>query len=81
MNGDITLVRSEMAVILLLNNMGDTTGRSPGQSDRMSAVRPSKREEITMLNLWGPTDPNRFCDGLSRRSFLTIGGLAMGGLK
>jgi hypothetical protein len=34
-----------------------------------------------MLSLWGPSEPNRYCDGLSRRSFLKIGGLAMGGLN
>lgn len=31
-----------------------------------------------MLTLWGPR--YRYCDGMSRRSFLKIGGLAMGGL-
>ncbi len=31
-----------------------------------------------MLTLFGPR--GRFCDGLSRRSFLTVGGLAVGGL-
>ena len=31
-----------------------------------------------MLNILGPQ--SRFCDGLSRRSFLSIGSLAMGGL-
>jgi len=31
-----------------------------------------------MLNLFGPKQ--RFCDGISRRNFLRIGGLAMGGL-
>ena len=31
-----------------------------------------------MLNLFG--DRGRFCDGVSRRSFLKVGGLAMGGL-
>src|SRR5262245_23828948 len=31
-----------------------------------------------MLTLLG--SPSRFCDGLSRRSFLQIGGLALGGL-
>jgi hypothetical protein len=31
-----------------------------------------------MLNLFGPKQ--RFCDGISRRNFLKIGGLAMGGL-
>jgi len=34
-----------------------------------------------MLTLWGPSDLGRYCDGLSRRSFLKIGGLAMGGLS
>ena len=33
-----------------------------------------------MLTLWAPGGGNRYCDGLSRRSFLQIGGLAMGGL-
>src|SRR5688500_14804938 len=32
-----------------------------------------------MLNLFGPR--GRFCDGVSRRSFLKIGGLAVGGLS
>ena len=31
-----------------------------------------------MLSILGPR--SRYCDGLSRRSFLSIGGLAMGGL-
>src|SRR5438067_9569990 len=31
-----------------------------------------------MLTLYGPG--HRYCDGVSRRSFLKIGGLAMGGL-
>src|SRR3954467_13431514 len=31
-----------------------------------------------MLTLFGPR--HRYCDGVSRRSFLKIGGLAMGGL-
>ncbi len=34
-----------------------------------------------MLTLWGPGGHTRYCDGLSRRSFLKIGGLAMGGLS
>ena len=33
-----------------------------------------------MLTLWGPGGGTRYCDGQSRRSFLKIGGLAMGGL-
>jgi len=33
-----------------------------------------------MLTILGRPDSNRFCDGLSRRSFMQIGGLAMGGL-
>ena len=32
-----------------------------------------------MLTVLGKT--HRFCDGVSRRSFLKIGGLAMGGLS
>jgi hypothetical protein len=34
-----------------------------------------------MLTLWGPGLGHRFCDGRSRRSFLKLGGLAMGGLS
>ena len=34
-----------------------------------------------MLTLWGPGGGGRYCDGVSRRSFLRIGGLAMGGLS
>ena len=34
-----------------------------------------------MLTLWGPGEHTRYCDGRSRRSFLKIGGLAMGGLS
>jgi uncharacterized protein DUF1501 len=34
-----------------------------------------------MLTLWGPGGHTRYCDGRSRRSFLKIGGLAMGGLS
>ena len=33
---------------------------------------------LTILN--GPGAPTGFCDGVSRRGFLTIGGAAMGGL-
>ncbi len=33
-----------------------------------------------MLTLWGPGRSDRYCDGRSRRSFLKLGGLAMGGL-
>jgi hypothetical protein len=32
-----------------------------------------------MLPLWGPS--HRFCDGVSRRTFLRLGGLALGGLS
>src|SRR5438874_1269657 len=34
-----------------------------------------------MLTLWGPGEPRPYCDGHSRRSFLQIGGLALGGLS
>jgi hypothetical protein len=34
-----------------------------------------------MLTILGKPDGKRFCDGLSRRSFLKIGGLAVGGLS
>src|SRR6266487_4260472 len=33
-----------------------------------------------MLTIFGKPDGKRFCDGISRRNFLKIGGLAMGGL-
>ena len=33
-----------------------------------------------MLNLWGSSQ-TRFCDGISRRNFLQIGGLALGGMS
>ena len=33
-----------------------------------------------MLNLWGNVN-RQFCDGLSRRNFLNIGGLALGGMS
>src|SRR5262249_41663165 len=33
-----------------------------------------------MLTLGGSSERGRYCDGVSRRSFLQIGGLAMGGL-
>src|SRR3954447_16738196 len=40
-----------------------------------------KRESgLPMLTLWGPGTQTNFCDGLSRRSFLKIGGLVMGGI-
>ena len=35
-----------------------------------------------MLTLWGPSRfGTKYCDGMSRRSFLRIGGLVMGGLN
>ena len=34
-----------------------------------------------MLTLWSESDSGRFCDSVSRRSFLRIGGLALGGLS
>lgn len=34
-----------------------------------------------MMTLWGPRGGGRYCDGVSRRSFLRVGGLAMGGLS
>src|SRR5271166_2759682 len=33
-----------------------------------------------MLTLWGTATRRGYCDGLSRRSFLKVGGLAVGGL-
>jgi len=34
-----------------------------------------------MLTLWGAATRHGYCDGLSRRSFLKVGGLVMGGLS
>jgi hypothetical protein len=34
-----------------------------------------------MLTFWAPGERARYCDGLSRRSFLQLGGLFMGGLS
>src|SRR6478735_199506 len=34
-----------------------------------------------MLTLLGPRSPRRHCDGLSRRDFVRIGGLGLGGLS
>jgi len=34
-----------------------------------------------MLTLWGTATRRGYCDGLSRRSFLQVGGLVMGGLS
>lgn len=34
-----------------------------------------------MLTILGPRSKDRFCDGISRRGFLRIGGLVMGGLS
>src|SRR4051812_43268471 len=34
-----------------------------------------------MLTLWGPGGQTRYCDGQSRRSFLKIGGVGVGGLR
>src|SRR5262245_57694415 len=39
---------------------------------------PPSGDSPTMLTLLGPSA--RFCDGLSRRSFLQVGALALGGL-
>jgi hypothetical protein len=36
---------------------------------------------MIMLTLWGPRGSHRDCDGRTRRAFLKIGGLAMGGLS
>ena len=33
-----------------------------------------------MLTIFGSPQPKRFCDGFSRRDFLQIGGLGLGGL-
>ena len=34
-----------------------------------------------MLTILGGREKGRFCDGVSRRSFLKIGGLALGGMS
>jgi hypothetical protein len=36
---------------------------------------------MIMLTLWGPGGSHRYCDGRSRRAFIKLGGLAMGGLS
>src|SRR5437762_12368026 len=41
-------------------------------------MRSSVAKTWTMLTIAGPQ--SRFCDGMSRRSWLRIGGLALGGL-
>ena len=38
-------------------------------------------EGSIMLTLWGPGGDSRYCDGRTRREFLKLGGLAMGGLS
>src|SRR5579871_6291684 len=40
----------------------------------------SKKESMAMLTIRGGGG-QRFCDGISRREFLKIGGLALGGLS
>src|SRR3954469_11639818 len=57
--------------------------RGPLYSGCITAVRMTDMPhrdgaDPNMLTLFGPR--HRYCDGLSRRSFLKIGGLAMGGL-
>src|SRR6516162_9790656 len=47
-------------------------------SCRTSRLRFLPCQESFMLTFLGPR--SRYCDGLSRRSFLQIGGLALGGL-
>src|SRR6266849_2647352 len=44
----------------------------------MMSARSSRAKDPTMLTIPGPQ--SRFCDGMSRRSWLRIGGLALGGL-
>ena len=44
----------------------------------MQTYRTRPKESAFMFTLFGPR--RRFCDGVSRRSFLTIGSLAMGGI-
>jgi hypothetical protein len=48
---------------------------------RRRAIQANKREERQMLTIGGggANGGQRFCDGVSRRDFLKIGGLAMGG--
>src|SRR3954470_8511026 len=54
----------------------------PGSSGSKASPT-SAREGSIMLTLWGPGSGGytRYCDGRSRRSFLQLGGLAMGGLS
>src|SRR5437867_162484 len=54
---------------------GDGSPRMPPQtSDRQTCLPPT--QGVVMLTIWGPS--NRYCDGVSRRSFLKIGALGIG---
>ena len=48
---------------------------------RNRPIRP--QEEISMLTILGqqPATTRGFCDGISRRNFLTVGGMALGGIN
>ena len=41
---------------------------------------PEKPRRFAVLTILGPSQ-GRFCDGISRRGFLKIGGLALGGMS
>src|SRR5262245_37444464 len=49
-------------------------GKTPAQRQV-----PCRKDGLTMLNLFGPARTG-YCDGVTRRDFLRVGGLALGGL-
>src|SRR5690349_20052061 len=69
----------------LLLSLGREPSRSPWASVRPAShgrpmpepYPPAKRGCLAMLTIHGPK--TRFCDGVSRRSFLQIGALGMAG--
>src|SRR5579885_2763436 len=66
--------------VTLLFNTRRTSQWGPG-IERAEAGPGSVGEGSIMLTLWGPGGDDRYCDGRSRRAFLQLGGLAMGGLS
>src|SRR5262249_12432014 len=56
------------------------TGLTPLTSTTATRSPSSFSEERFMLTLLGPRVSGRMCDGLSRRDFLRIGALGLGGL-
>src|SRR5438105_15187175 len=50
-----------------------------GKARQAGQPRASQSERGLMLTIYG--SPSRFCDGISRRNFLKIGALGLGGLS